>query len=47
MATTGRSRATVTHEVTNQPPPLAGHNAFDADPALHEALIREGGEWGL
>ena len=38
---------TVTHEVLNQPPPLAGHNAFDADPALREALIREGGEWGL
>jgi len=47
MATAGRSRATVTHEVTNQPPPLAGHNAFDADPALREAVIREGGEWGL
>jgi putative acyl-CoA dehydrogenase len=41
------TRAGVTHEVTNQPPPLAGHNAFDADPALREALSREGGEWGL
>src|SRR5688572_25197700 len=36
-----------THEVTNQPPPLADHNAFDADPALSEALVREGGEWGI
>jgi putative acyl-CoA dehydrogenase len=36
-----------THEVTNQPPPLEGHNAFDADPALAEALVREGGDWGV
>jgi putative acyl-CoA dehydrogenase len=34
-----------THEVLNQPPPLH-HNAFDADPALGEALAREGGAWG-
>ncbi len=27
-----------THEVVNQPPPLLDHNAFDADPALGEAL---------
>jgi putative acyl-CoA dehydrogenase len=26
-----------THQVTNQPPPLAGYDA-SADPALHEAL---------
>jgi putative acyl-CoA dehydrogenase len=36
-----------THEVLNQPPPLAGHNAFDADPALGEALARHGGAWGV
>ncbi|MDX6670978.1 MAG: putative acyl-CoA dehydrogenase [Solirubrobacteraceae bacterium] len=36
-----------THEVVNQPPPLEGHNAFEADPALVEALVREGGEWGI
>ncbi len=36
-----------THEVSNQPPPLEGHNAFEADPALREALEREGGGWGL
>jgi len=47
MASASRSRAGVTHEVINQPPPLQGHNSFDADPALREAVIREGGEWGL
>jgi putative acyl-CoA dehydrogenase len=36
-----------THEVLNQPPPLAGHNAFDSDPALVEALERHGGAWGV
>jgi putative acyl-CoA dehydrogenase len=35
-----------THEVLNQPPPLLGHNAFEADLALQEALAREGGAWG-
>jgi putative acyl-CoA dehydrogenase len=38
---------TSTHEVVNQPPPLADHNAFDADPALGEALARDGGGWGV
>jgi putative acyl-CoA dehydrogenase len=33
-----------THEVTNQPPPLAGYNAAD-DRALLEALHREGAGW--
>src|SRR5919199_6014309 len=48
MATAGRGTGhAVTHEVTNQPPPLLGHNAFDADPALQEAFVREGGEWGI
>ncbi len=32
----------VTHEVLNQPPPLTGHDVA-ADPALLEALDREGG----
>jgi putative acyl-CoA dehydrogenase len=36
-----------THEVLNQPPPLLGYNAFDADPALREGLEREGGGWGV
>ncbi len=47
MATTSPSNRTATHEVINQPPPLADYNAFDADPALSEALVREGGEWGV
>ena len=34
-------------EVLNQPPPLEGHNPFDADQALAEALDREGGAWGV
>ena len=33
-----------THEVTNQPPPLTGYDA-SADPALLEALRREGAVW--
>ena len=47
MSTGSRSRATATHEVLNQPPPLVDYNAFEADPALGEALVREGGSWGL
>src|ERR1700732_4493603 len=34
-----------THEVFNQPPPLAGYSVFGADVALAEALEREGGSW--
>jgi putative acyl-CoA dehydrogenase len=34
-----------THEVFNQPPPLEGYNAFEADRVLVEALRREGAEW--
>jgi putative acyl-CoA dehydrogenase len=33
-----------THEVTNQPPVLAGYDA-SADPALLDALRREGADW--
>ena len=33
----------VTHEVSNQPPPLEGYNLFSEDRALSEALVREGG----
>ena len=36
-----------THEVLNQPPPLEGHNPFEADVPLQEALEREGGGWGI
>ncbi len=34
-----------THDVTNQPPLLAGHNPYLLDAPLREALIREGAEW--
>ena len=34
-----------THEVVNQPPPLAGYNVFGSDVALVEALEREGAAW--
>ncbi len=33
-----------THEVTNQPPPLTGHNPAD-DAVLLEGIRREGAEW--
>jgi putative acyl-CoA dehydrogenase len=36
-----------THEVLNQAPPLAPYNVFDADVPLGEALVREGGGWGI
>ena len=35
----------VTHEVTNQPPPFVDVNLYDRDPALAEALHREGAGW--
>src|SRR6478672_5195536 len=35
-----------THAVTNQVPPLENYNPATS-PVLTEALIREGGEWGL
>ncbi|MFD6415496.1 acyl-CoA dehydrogenase family protein [Streptomyces sp. NPDC060194] len=35
-----------THEVTNQAPPLIGHDAAD-DPVLLEGVRREGAEWAL
>jgi len=35
-----------THDVTNQVPPLENYNPADF-PALAEALIREGGAWGV
>ncbi|MBD0710438.1 MULTISPECIES: acyl-CoA dehydrogenase family protein [unclassified Streptomyces] len=50
-ATTGvpplRSEPTArTHEVTNQPPPLVGHDVAD-DAVLLEGVRREGAEWCL
>ena len=47
MSSTSRGHRLATHEVLNQPPPLVDYNAFEADPALAEALTREGGSWGL
>ena len=35
-----------THVVTNQAPPLVDHNPADS-PVLMEALVREGGQWGV
>src|SRR3954463_13863944 len=35
-----------THEVLNQPPPLAGYDVA-ADAALTEAVVREGAGWAL
>ena len=46
MATVPTSSPSVTHEVLNQAPPFLGVNAYDADIALREAVVREGGAWG-
>jgi putative acyl-CoA dehydrogenase len=34
-----------THEVLNQPPPLAGYDLYSSDPVLGDALGREGAGW--
>ena len=34
-----------THEVSNQPPPLVGFNAWTGDPVLRSTVAREGGGW--
>src|SRR5580658_6328947 len=34
-----------THDVSNQPPPLVGHDPLESDRALSEALDREGAGW--
>ncbi len=41
-----RTERLETHEVFNQPPPLAGYNLYLEDPTLQSALKREGGDWG-
>ncbi|MFR9799550.1 acyl-CoA dehydrogenase family protein [Streptomyces sp. MS06] len=49
MTTTTAPRShpsAVTHEVTNQPPPLTGHDVAD-DPVLIEGVRREGADWYL
>lgn len=35
----------LTHELQNQPLPLAGYDAWESDAALREAVDREGGGW--
>jgi len=45
--TVSSAPTSATHDVFNQPPPLAPYNVFDADPALGEAVEREGGGWGV
>jgi putative acyl-CoA dehydrogenase len=37
--------ALATHTITNQPSPLENYNLYDSDPALKEALHREGAAW--
>ena len=37
--------STPTHDVINQPPLLAGYNAWTADAILRAAVAREGGDW--
>ena len=37
--------ADATHEVTNQPPPLAGYNAWSGDRVLQDAAQRAGAGW--
>ncbi len=34
-----------THDVTNQPPPLVGYNAWQGDVILQHTVAREGGGW--
>jgi putative acyl-CoA dehydrogenase len=45
MATVERPTGVRTHEVTNQPPPLADYNVFEADTVMKEAVRREGADW--
>ncbi|MBM9617759.1 acyl-CoA dehydrogenase family protein [Streptomyces zhihengii] len=46
MSAPSSSPTAVTHEVTNQPPPLTGHDVAD-DPVLLEGVRREGAAWYL
>ena len=47
MSTTEKPTGVRTHEVTNQPPPLADYNVFTADTVMGEAVRREGAEWAV
>src|SRR5512135_3226694 len=45
-ATIGEDSASfATHEVTNQPPPLVGYNAYREDRLLLESVHRAGADW--
>ncbi len=43
--TAPRHKAFTTHDVTNQPPPLAPYDAFATDLPLQLALVRDGAAW--
>jgi putative acyl-CoA dehydrogenase len=43
----GGIEANPARQVLNQAPPLEPVNLFEVDLALREALVREGGEWGV
>jgi putative acyl-CoA dehydrogenase len=45
MSTLERPTGVRTHEVTNQAPPLADYNLFEANQVLKEAVDREGADW--
>ncbi len=47
MSTVERPTGVRTHEVTNQPPPLADYNVFAADTVMGEAVRREGADWAV
>ncbi len=47
MAHAFRATGFQTHDVFNQPPPLAGYNLFLSDVALMEAVVGEGAAWAL
>jgi putative acyl-CoA dehydrogenase len=45
VATVEKNTGVSTHDVSNQAPPLADYNVFEADRTLVEAVEREGAEW--
>ena len=47
MGGIGESSGFQTHEVLNQPTPLADYDLFVSDRALAEATAREGAEWAV
>jgi putative acyl-CoA dehydrogenase len=47
MATIDTTSTNPEREVLNQAPPLQPIDLLDSDLALREALVREGGEWGI